>query len=354
MQWPFAAWGADAVLAGHDHLYERLQIDGIPYLTIGSSGNPNLYDFKTILPESVLHYNDEYGAIRAEASETALTFTFETRNGEIIDTIHLTQSSAQPTDAPPSVTAFPNPVDYQWSAVATDLNSPIEIVSAGDGSGRLFIIEQRGAIRVLQDGQLLPTPYLDIRAQVGSEGNEQGLLGLAFHPDYAQNGIFFLDYTDLNGNTVVSRWQVSADPNLADPASETAILSVKQPYSNHNGGHLTFGPDGYLYIGLGDGGSAGDPAGNAQNTSTLLGKILRLDVDRGTPYAIPPDNPFAAGGGSPEIWAWGLRNPWKFSFDRATGDLYIGDVGQNLWEEVDFWEASAPLGANFGWNFWEG
>jgi glucose/arabinose dehydrogenase len=250
--------------------------------------------------------------------------------------------------------SFPNPDDYQLKAVASGLSNPVGMNHAGDGSNRLFILEQRGVIRILADGQLLTAPFLDIRSRVGSSGNEQGLLGLAFHPEFAENGLFFVNYTDLDGNTVISRFQVSTDRNIGEADSETVLLQVKQPYQNHNGGHILFGPGGYLYIGLGDGGSAGDPQGNGQNLSTLLGNILRLDINQGSPYAIPANNPYANGGGQPEIWASGLRNPWRFSFDRITGDLYIGDVGQNQWEEIHFLSAEAPGGANFGWNYWEG
>jgi glucose/arabinose dehydrogenase len=183
---------------------------------------------------------------------------------------------------------------------------------------------------------------------------ERGLLGLAFHPNYENNGFFYINYTDLNGDTVIARFHVSNDPDLADASSETRVLGVPQPYPNHNGGSMVFGPDGYLYLGLGDGGSGGDPHGNGQNPNTLLGKILRLDVDSAVPYAIPPDNPYSQGGGAPEVWALGLRNPWRFSFDRLTGDLFIGDVGQDSWEEIDYLPAGSPGGANFGWNFREG
>lgn len=256
------------------------------------------------------------------------------------------------TPAPP-VSTFPDPANYTWTMVAQGLERPVDLRSLNDGSGRLFIVEQPGRILILQNGQLLATPFLDIRSEVGSSGNEQGLLGLAFHPQYAQNGFFFVNYTDNNGNTVIARFHVSSDPNLADPGSETALLHVEQPFSNHNGGSLAFGPDGYLYAGLGDGGSQGDPHGNAQNTNVRLGKILRLDVDHGDPYAIPADNPFK-NGGAPEVWAYGLRNPWRLSFDRATGDLFIGDVGQNTWEEIDYLPAGSPGGTNFGWNAMEG
>ena len=256
-----------------------------------------------------------------------------------------TQLSA--TDTPPSATNFPDPGAYQWQEIASGLQRPVDLQA--DGSGRLFILEKVGRIRILQDGQLLAQPFLDISDRVGSSGNEQGLLGLAFHPEYAQNGRFFLNYTDKNGDTVIARYQVTNDANLADPNSEVKLLGVEQPFANHNGGVLTFGPDGYLYAGLGDGGSGGDPFGNGQNKNVLLGKILRLDVDSAEPYAIPTDNPFGN-----EVWVYGLRNPWRISFDRSTGDLYIGDVGQNAWEEIDFLPAGSPGGTNFGWNLREG
>ena len=246
-------------------------------------------------------------------------------------------------------TAFPNADGFQWVPVASGFLRPVDIQNAGDGSGRLFVVEQSGRILIVKDGRALPTPFLNIIDEVGSSGNEQGLLGLAFHPRYMENGLFFVNYTDRSGNTVIVRFKVSADPDVADPASETRLLYVQQPFENHNGGGLAFGPDGYLYAGLGDGGSGGDPLGNGQNTSVLLGKILRLDVNLGDPYAIPAGNPFGS-----EVWAYGLRNPWRFSFDRATGDLWIGDVGQGDWEEVDFLPAGFPSGANLGWNYMEG
>jgi glucose/arabinose dehydrogenase len=261
-----------------------------------------------------------------------------------------------PTEAPTpeEVSTLPDPSIYNWQSVADGLERPVGLFNAGDGSGRLFVLEQPGTIRIIKEGEVLPTPFLDIVDRVGSGGSEQGLLGLAFHPNYAENGHFYVNYTDRNGNTVIARFSVSDNPDQADPASEVQLLGVEQPFGNHNGGMLAFGPDGYLYLGLGDGGSAGDPFGNAQSLSTLLGKILRIDVDDGDPYAIPPDNPFASGGGRPEIWAYGLRNPWRFSFDLLTNDLYIGDVGQNQWEEIDFLPAGSPGGANFGWNYREG
>lgn len=248
---------------------------------------------------------------------------------------------------------FPNPAAYEWRLISSDLTMTIGLANAGDSSGRLFVVEQPGVIRIIQDGGLLPGPFLDISEQVGCCG-ERGLLGLAFHPDFGINGYFYVNYTDLNGNTIIARYQVSENPNLADPVTQEVLLGVAQPFPNHNGGGLAFGHDGYLYIGMGDGGSGGDPLGNAQNLDVWLGKLLRLDIDHGDPYAIPSDNPYAQGGGAPEVWASGLRNPWRFSFDRLTGDLYIGDVGQGSWEEIDYYPAGGPGGVNFGWNYREG
>jgi glucose/arabinose dehydrogenase len=218
-----------------------------------------------------------------------------------------------------------------------------------DGSGRYYVIEKAGRIRIIENDQLLETPFLDITDRVGSSGNEQGLLGFAFHPQYQENGRFFVNYTDTGGDTVIARFQVTSDPNLADPNGEVQLFGYDQPFPNHNGGAMAFGPDGYLYIGSGDGGAAGDPFANGQNTGVLLGKILRVDVDSAEPYAVPSDNPFEN-----EVWAYGLRNPWRISFDRATGDLYIGDVGQGEWEEIDFLPAGSDGGANFGWDHREG
>ncbi len=251
--------------------------------------------------------------------------------------------------------AAPDGSKYQLVEIASGISNTILAVGAGDGSGRLFIVSQDGKIFIYQNGAVLPTPFLDVSALVTRDASERGLLGLAFHPKYAQNGLFFIDYTDVNGDTAVARYKVSAsDPNVADPSSAQIILSVPQPYANHNGGNVIFGPDDYLYIGLGDGGSEGDPLGNGQNPQTMLSKILRIDVDNGTPYGIPADNPYV---NNPslvkEAWAWGLRNPWRFNFDRATGDLYIGDVGQNQWEEIDFQPADSKGGENYGWNIME-
>ncbi len=260
------------------------------------------------------------------------------------------------TPPPPGATgrssAFPDPNAYRWVSVVSGLFEPTDIQFPDDGSGRMFVLEQPGRIRLVENGQLMTTPFLDISSEVGSAGSEQGLLGLAFHPDFKSNPYFYVNYTDTNGNTVIARFK--ANGNQADPASEKDLLHIQQPFPNHNGGSTVFGPDGYLYLGMGDGGSEGDPLGYGQNKDVLLGKLLRIDVNSGDPYAIPPTNPFVKGGGKPEIWAYGLRNPWRISFDRATGDLYIADVGQDTWEEVDFVPAGSPGGGNFGWNYREG
>jgi glucose/arabinose dehydrogenase len=240
--------------------------------------------------------------------------------------------------------------------IVSGLSSPLYLTTARRDPSRLFIVEQTGAIRIIKDGTLLPAPFLDISGEV-LVGGEQGLLGLTFDPEYASNGRFVVHYSDQAGDTHLSIFNVSSNPDIADPATERLILTADQPYSNHNGGQVLFGPDGFLYLGLGDGGSANDPEGRAQNLGDLLGSILRLDVHSGTSYAIPPDNPFVGQAGiQPENWSYGLRNPWRFSFDRATGDLYIADVGQNQFEEVDVAPAStgSAKGVNYGWNIMEG
>ncbi|RMH76428.1 MAG: glucose sorbosone dehydrogenase, partial [Calditrichaeota bacterium] len=239
---------------------------------------------------------------------------------------------------------------------------PVDLQNAGDGTNRLFVVEQRGIIYVFpNDSNVTATQrstFLDIRDRVDDAGSEEGLLGLAFHPDYAANGYFYVNYTARNPNrSVISRFKVSDnDPNRAEPDSELVILTLPQPYSNHNAGALAFGPnDGYLYITTGDGGNFGDPQCNGQNLQTLLGSILRIDVDRRDPgmnYAIPPDNPFAGNtqGYREEIYAYGLRNPWRMSFDPVTGWLWAADVGQNSWEEIDLIQS----GKNYGWAIMEG
>jgi glucose/arabinose dehydrogenase len=239
--------------------------------------------------------------------------------------------------------------------VAAGLALPLDL-TAPQGDSRLFIAEKGGTIRIVKDGALLPAPFLDISAQV-STGGEQGLLGLAFPPQYATSGRFILHYTDLAGDTRVSSFRVSADPDVADASSEVAVLSADQPFSNHNGGQVLFGPDGHLYITLGDGGAAGDPGGRGQSLGELLGSILRIDPADGGGYTVPTDNPFVGTSGAvPEIWSYGLRNPWRIAFDPANGDLYIADVGQNRWEEVNVATAAdgAGRGRNYGWSIMEG
>ena len=255
----------------------------------------------------------------------------------------------------------PNPAGIKLTAVASGFHRPVFATHAGDGSELLFLLEQSGKIWILSGGERSAQPFLDISHLVSPSARrtgftEQGLLGLAFHPQYASMGAFFVNYTDGRGDTVVARYQVSPEnPFLADSESAQVIFRQAQPYSNHNGGHIEFGPDGYLYIALGDGGSANDPLGAGQNRKLLLGAILRLDTDSALPYAIPPDNPFVNdSAAADEIWAYGLRNVWRFSFDRATGDLYMADVGQNQWEEINFQPADSPGGENYGWNVWEG
>jgi glucose/arabinose dehydrogenase len=237
--------------------------------------------------------------------------------------------------------------------VARGLESPVDLQAPAGDRNRLFVVEQGGRIRVIRGGSVVATPFLDITSRVVF-GGERGLLGLAFHPRYGENGRFFVNYTDRAGDTHIAEFRVSSNPDVADAGSERLLLFVDQPFSNHNGGGLVFGTDGFLYIGLGDGGSGGDPFGNGQNLGTALGKMLRIDVDRGDPFGVPPDNPFVGTPGAfPAIWAYGLRNPWRFAFDRSTGSLVIADVGQNQLEEVDV-APPGRAGLNYGWNITEG
>jgi glucose/arabinose dehydrogenase len=241
--------------------------------------------------------------------------------------------------------------------VATGLSFPLYLTTPPGDLHRLFIVEKTGRIRIVKDGALLPAAFLDLSGQV-SGGSEQGLLGLAFYPDYATSGRFVVHYTDPAGNTRLSTFQVSSDPDVADPATEQVILTAEQPFDNHNGGQIAFGPDGFLYLGLGDGGGGNDPQGRGQDLSDLLGSILRLDVSPGNSYTVPPDNPFVGQQPAvrPEVWSYGLRNPWRFSFDRANGDLYIADVGQGSLEEIDVAPAAegSGKGKNYGWAIMEG
>lgn len=256
-------------------------------------------------------------------------------------------SGDNPSNPPPA------PSEIRLQEVAAGLQSPTHL-TAPAGDARLFVVEQPGRIRVIENGALAAIPFLDITDRVGS-GGERGLLSMAFHPRYAQNGLFFVYYTDRVGDIRVDRFRVSADRGRADVASARSIISIPhREAANHNGGLVAFGPDGYLYLGTGDGGGGGDPQRNGQDPASLLGKILRLDVNGAEPYAIPAGNPFEGRSvGRPEVWATGVRNPWRFSWDRETGLLYVADVGQGMWEEVDAVPATAA-GLNYGWNVMEG
>ena len=281
---------------------------------------------------------------------------------ESVATTPTTDQSAQVASAAPAAPMFdPAQTALRLTTVANGLLKPDFLTHAGDGSGRLFVVEQAGRIRIIDGDKVVETPFLDISDRVGSSSNEQGLLGLAFAPDYASSGTFFVNYTNRAGDTVISRFQVTTDAQVADPASETLVLTFQQPAPNHNGGMILFGPDGMLWVGTGDGGASNDRFGNGQNPQTLLGKMLRIDVmsDPTQPYTIPADNPWvtAQWNGQTvrgEIWALGLRNPWRYSFDAATNDLWIADVGQNTWEEVNFVAAGSAGGLNFGWPIMEG
>lgn len=356
VQWPYEQWGADAVIAGHEHTYERILFDDFPYFVNGLGGYTRYGWAPTPVDGSEVRYSADYGAMRVDATQTRIEFRFITRNGTLVDYYKLTKPLAALT-----------PSNFYFEPVISGLTLPLQVTNAGDGSGRLFIVQQGrvvnsviqdASIRIFKNGALLPTPFLDVSNLI-STGSERGLLALAFHPNYESNGTFYILYTNTSGNPTLARYHVSAgNADVADAGSGSVLLSIPHPgYANHNGGMLAFGPDGYLYWSTGDGGGGGDPNENAQDLSELLGKLLRLDVDAAAPY-IPAGNPFVE---SPvddpntraEIWAYGLRNPWRTAFDRLTGDLYIADVGQNLWEEVNFQPAGDPGGENYGWDMYE-
>lgn len=295
---------------------------------------------------------------RRSAFAKAALIMFTAVTGMICGSCNGGMSTPPPPPPPP-----PPPATFELVQVANGFAAPLDIQQPEDATGRLFVVEQGGHIQIIQsNGTRAATPFLDITGRAGfTSGGETGLLGLAFHPNYKNNRRFFVNYTRNNAaqlQTVIAEFTASTtNTNFADPATENILFTFDQPFANHNGGGLAFGKDGFLYIGLGDGGSGGDPLGNGQNTNTLLGKILRIDVDSahapGLNYAIPPGNPFATSGGRAEVWLFGLRNPFRFSFDSVTGDLWIGDVGQNNFEEVDHL-TSAQGGANLGWNIMEG
>jgi glucose/arabinose dehydrogenase len=265
-----------------------------------------------------------------------------------------------PTTDVSTVLASPTDAHIRLRLLASGLSKPVFATSARDGTGRIFIVEQTGKIKILKNGVVRSTPFLNLTSQV-SRGGEQGLLGLAFHPNFKTNRKLYVNFTNLNGNTVIREYRASAtNPNVVATSTMRRIVKIYQPYTNHNGGMLAFGPDGYLYIGMGDGGGAGDPGNRAQSTGTLLGKLLRIDVNGTTAtraYRIPSGNPYVGVAGADEIWQLGLRNPWRFSFDRATGNLWIGDVGQAAYEEVDRavrTSSGAGKGVNWGWRVLEG
>jgi glucose/arabinose dehydrogenase len=304
-------------------------------------------------------------AVAPSAPALALAPTVAPTTNAAAPTDTASTPAPAPATAAPSVAAavLPNPTEIgepggeiRLEQISDNLESPVFLTHAGDASGRMFVIEKRGVIAILHDRARVEQPFLDISNLINSSGSEQGLLGLAFHPDYANNRRFFVYYTASNGDNTLARYQVSDNPDVADPASAQVLFAQPDFAPNHNGGMLAFGPDGYLYVGLGDGGGGGDPQSNGQDRAALLGKLLRLDVNGDAPYAIPPDNPWPDGGDEarPEVWAYGLRNPWRFSFDRANGDLYIGDVGQNIYEEINFQLAGASGGQNYGWSIREG
>lgn len=343
------------------------QFNLVARVTITNNGSQPVGPFDIAVDSEVVTFA---GQLIPGDSGTVLTSNFSPEMVAVADPNNLIEEADEsnnvydrpipiPTPPPPcEPTAEPEPeavpinaINLEWTAGG--FAKPLFVTHAADD--RLFVVEQQGTIRVLTaDGVAGNTPFLNIIDRTNSGRNEQGLLGLAFHPDYQQNGRFFVNYTHADGSTVVSEFRVTGDANVADAASERQILKIGQPYANHNGGMIAFGADGYLYIGMGDGGSQNDPENHAQNLDSLLGKILRIDIDNGEPYGIPADNPFVNDPNARnEIWSYGWRNPWRFSFDGRTGDMFIGDVGQNAIEEISF-NAAGVGGLNFGWRIFEG
>ncbi len=327
----------------------------------------------TIVPVESAPTQTPPAALPPTATQTSPTSTATSSPTPVGDTLAVS-ATGTPTSTPlppadtPVPTALPptalpaEPLALPLASLTLELlplaggfDKPVFLTHAGDGSGRLFVVEQRGRILIVDNGVVNSTPFLDMISLVGSDSLERGLLSVAFHPAYANNGFFFVNYTDKQGNTVIARYRLSGNPDQADPNSAKILLTIDQPYPNHNGGQLAFGLDGYLYVGMGDGGSANDPQNNGQSLNTLLGKILRLEVDQADPYGVPASNPFVnQADARPEIWSYGWRNPWRFSFDRASGDMYIADVGQNQYEEVSVELAGTPGGQNYGWRLLEG
>jgi glucose/arabinose dehydrogenase len=302
------------------------------------------------------------GWVAAAASSASTASSGVTRGSGVTDDGAMLASAVKPValEAPTTSAFNPTKVALGLSLVENGFSNPVLVTNAGDGSGRLFVVEQTGRIRIIDGGSTLATPFLDLSASI-STGSERGLLGLAFHPQFPTRPYVYVNFTDRSGNTAINRYTVGADPNQVIRSSGVRILTIGQPYSNHNGGNLAFGPDGYLYIGMGDGGSAGDPGNRAQSLNNLLGKILRIDIDHasgGRHYRSPASNPYVGRAGLDEIWSRGLRNPWRWSFDRVTGQLWIGDVGQGRYEEIDRSSArdGFPAGraVNYGWRLLEG
>jgi glucose/arabinose dehydrogenase len=343
---PAPAPVAEVVLTAPDSTIapdQTVQVSAEAFDTAGAPIADETFTWASETPEVATVSSD--GLVTAVTGGTAI---ITATAGEVSG--RLTVTVAPPTGPPPQ-----GGDSVGLALVASGVGFPLYVTSP-PGDPRLFIVDKGGTIRIVKDGALLPDPFLDLTPLVSTRA-EQGLLGLAFPPDYATSGRFVVHYTDVNGDTRVAFYHVSSDPDRADPSSEAVILALTQPGPGHNGGQIIYGPDGYLWIGLGDGGSReGADDGRAQSLADWFGSILRIDVSGGPAYTIPPDNPFVdTPGAKPEIWSYGLRNPWRFSFDRSTGDLYIGDVGEHHWEEINVGRATAGLGrgANHGWSLME-